>query len=463
MEIHPSNSRLRTIVAVALRDPRPLAGHLNGLCAEGKISDSFQREWEGGVYRLGGDWLSGAAFELINSDGSPCLRQFELARGDGWNALPFEGITFAPLSRGRVGAETPTSVTVYRAGIVQTSSPIALIWLEWGLESTDPARWLEFAAALRQMLPAGARDDYHRHFRLAQGTACTATWLISAARDFLLGPAASELAWCARDVTLCARLKLITSDPAEAGPLAAGLLHDEKAPDVLASERVDPNRADIRTSWSAAGIVVFLLQPPGARTEKGAQAFTNAFNLTDLWLAQIVPLLQRQILSRLEHEVTALVSQLHLVRAGLLRPHALRALIGARKRYERVLDAFMESYWRYGLIQLHTHGRRHGVYLGLREALRLPESASDFENKLETLGTYLGEKQKTLLGYFLVYVPFLSLVVGVLGVNVRGYTSSDGLTLPELGLVVGLVSAGYLVLIVAAVVLIQRRAGRARN
>jgi hypothetical protein len=96
----------------------------------------------------------------------------------------------------------------------------------------------------------------------------------------------------------------------------------------------------------------------------------------------------------------------------------------------------------------------------LLASFRLPESAEAFREKMRTLGEYLGEKQKTLLGWFLVYVPFLSLVIGALGINVRGYTSLDGLTLQELGLAVALISAGYFAVVLVSGLLLARRISR---
>jgi uncharacterized membrane protein YbhN (UPF0104 family) len=59
--------------------------------------------------------------------------------------------------------------------------------------------------------------------------------------------------------------------------------------------------------------------------------------------------------------------------------------------------------------------------------MSLDKSLADFHEKLRTLGSYVEEQQRDFLNWVLVYVPFLSFLVGVFGINVKGWTSQEGM------------------------------------
>jgi len=109
----------------------------------------------------------------------------------------------------------------------------------------------------------------------------------------------------------------------------------------------------------------------------------------------------------------------------------------------------MDSYWRLGLIQIHSHESRHQLFLALRTKLGLDETVSRFNKKKRILGSFLVEKQKNFLGWFLIYVPFLSLMIGILSINVRGLTSNEGLSLGALAGLLIVITVTYMIAIAA--------------
>ncbi len=185
--------------------------------------------------------------------------------------------------------------------------------------------------------------------------------------------------------------------------------------------------AAITDACSLDALAIVLWQRPGEKEGAGAVAFRNAFHLGDLWLSVVVCIIQFQMMVSMERRMLEMVGNLDSM--ATMRnwlPH-MRGLAAVRNRYATVMSDFIQGYWRFGLVQVHAHERRHGVYLRLRQEMSLDQSLEAFYGKLDTLGDYVAEKQKDILGWFLIYAPFVSFLVGVFGINVKGFTSEEGI------------------------------------
>ena len=157
-EIHPANSRLRTLVAFSLGEPAAPAARVAALAAAGQVVPSADREWEAGVYRFGGDWLTGAAHELIHAPGGAFIRQHEAARGSGWTGLPLEGLMFRPRWRGRSDEAPPTPVTIHRGSRGAGRGTAGLAALRRAL-AVDASYAANVARHLRAYADSGHADD----------------------------------------------------------------------------------------------------------------------------------------------------------------------------------------------------------------------------------------------------------------------------------------------------------------
>lgn len=441
LSVQRSNTRIRVVASHMVPDALDARTRLDALVADGAVIETRSREWRDGAYRFGADWLTPQALDLVGLGGGPSsIVQYEVSEGDlGILSLPGP-VRFSAGGRDRAAADADAAVavTLHKCGAVLTAVNIQLVWVELSLDSDDQATWIDLTRAIRHRVRPGDKADYLRRFVAADGSRLTVSDILLPAEVFFIGESARTGAHAAKNLFTFGRYKLLADAPEavalflrKVGRKTAdprGGAHIEG--DVVMSARQigEDDEAAILDVSNVDSLAIALWQLPATRQPVGAAAFQNAFHLGDLWLSFVVCVVQFQMLVSLEREMLDLAGNLD--RIGKL-PHwslrRVRDIAAVQTRYESVMSSFIQGYWRFGLLQIHSHDRRHRVYARLREEMALDRSLADFHQKLETLGSYVEEKQRDFLNWVLVYVPFVSFLVGVFGINVKGWTSQDGM------------------------------------
>lgn len=264
-----------------------------------------------------------------------------------------------------------------------------------------------------------------------------------------------------RNLQRFARFKLLTESNKEAADFLhatigspAGL--GDESQDSLAFKE-EGGSADIRWACRMDAVSGILIQRPDSPAERSAVQLQNSFHFTDRWLTHVICLLQFHLMISLELDLVRALSSLPKMRRTRNPAVVFMQIIRMKRRYESMIDSFMDSYWRLGLIQIHSHDKRHQLFLGLRSKLGLDETVTRFNSKLSTLGSFLSEKQKDVIGWFLIYVPFVSLMIGLLSINVRGVTSNEGLSLWVLAGLLVIITTTYAVAVAAMRILFTKR------
>jgi hypothetical protein len=457
MQIQSSNSRIRVVSVHAVDDPGPLIARLTERQSRGELKRSFDLEWKDGVYRFGGDWLTGQAFELINlgaedpRDLGGRLQQFELSTV----AEVCSDVAFGYFQRGAPKYSPALAVKLHKAGLVFSGTSVVLVWIDISLESASPEAWLDLLGVLHKR----EGGDYLLHFVDSSGVRCSHSDLMKCIENDLLGSVRDvRITHSARNLHRFSRIKLMGGSREE----ASAFLRATVGADATAEEEscvLRQGHANIRWAWGMHAVSgVFVGDPEGR--ERGAVQFQNSFHFADRWLAHVICLLQFHLMIELERGVVRTMASSVRMRSLRNPARVLIEVVRMKKSYESMMDTFMDSYWKLGLIQIHSEGGRHLMFRGLQQKLGLEETVSRFHDKLTTLGSFLAEKQKGILGWFLVYVPFVSLMIGLLSINVRGWTSDEGLSPAALTGLLIVVTASYIVALAATRVLF---AGRSRK
>jgi len=443
LSVQPSNTRIRVVashvVHGALDEQKK---RLDALVTDGTVIETRSREWRDGAYRFGADWLTPQAIDLLGllESGPPSIVQYEVSdRNFGILSLPGP-LAFRAGGRDRATADADpaVAVTLHKCGAVLTAVDIVLVWVELSIDSDEPATWIDLTRAIRHRVRPGDKADYLRRFVATDGSRLTVSDILLPTEIFFIGKAAEEGAHAAKNLFTFGRYKLLTDAPEAVAMFMRKIGRKTADPrgrssiegDATMSARQvgEEDEAAILDVCSVDSLTIALWQLPEERQPVGAAAFQNAFHLGDLWLSFVVCVVQFQKLVSLEREMLDVAGNLD--RIGKLphwSPQRVRDIAAVQNRYKSVMSSFIQGYWRFGLLQIHSHDRRHRVYARLREEMSLDRSLADFHQKLETLGNYVEEKQRDFLNWVLVYVPFVSFLVGVFGINVKGWTSQEGM------------------------------------
>jgi len=419
----------------------------------GELIRSFDKEWNEGAYRFGGDWLTGQAFDLINLDVEKShdleekLQQFETSKIDQCLS-DFIGLAFGLYTRDKPKYAPAIPVTIHKCGFVFSGTSIVLVWIDLSLDSSLPESWLDFISVLKKR----ESRSYLQHFVDSNAIRRSHSDLVFRIEQYFLGNSTLALIkYSSRNLQRFTRFKLLTESDEEASRFLQATIGNAFIPtngtqDLLALKN-DQGGADIRWAWGMDSVSGVLIQQPDSPGERGSVQLQNSFNFSDRWLTHVICLLQFHLLILLERDLVRALTGLPKMRKVKHPVLAFTQILRMKKRYEAIMDTFMDSYWRLGLIQIHSHESRHQLFLGLRTKLGLDETVSRFNKKLSILGSFLVEKQKSFLGWFLIYVPFLSLMIGILSINVRGLTSNEGLSLGALAGLLIVITVTYVIAI----------------
>jgi len=463
MKVHQPNSRIRLISSHDVHEPSAVFSRLMDHYRRGELKRSFDQEWEDGSYRFGGDWLTGQAFDLINLEGLDAedletkLQQFETTNIDrclGWS----KGLAFGLYLKDKPKYSPAIPVMIHKCGFVYSGTSIVLVWVDISLDSSSPEAWLDFLSVLKKRESRG----YLKHFMDPDGVRCTHSDLVFQIEQYFFGKdAPSVIKHSSRNLQRFARFKLLTDSDEEAIDFLRATIGNPTISNAqnqnFSDYKKDNGAADIRWAWQSDTVSGILIQRPEKPAEKGANQLQNSFNFADQWLTHVICMLQFHLLNSLERDLLRALASLPKIRRARNSLMAFMQIVGMKRRYEGMMDSFMDSYWRLGLIQIHSHEKRHELFQGLRSKLGLDETVSRFNIKISTLGSFLSEKQKDILGWFLIYVPFTSLIIGLLSINVRGLTSDEGLSLAALARILVIVTATYVVAIAATRIIFAKR------
>ena len=456
MQVADSNSRIRIISVHSVAAPEALHQQLMGRLAIGDMRRSYDVEWENHSYRFGGDWLTGQAFELIRLDGANAndlsnkLQQFETSL-DAKDKEPFMGLDlyFGFYHRNKPKYDPGIPVRLHKCGLVHSGSSIVLCWVDVSIESDDPDCWADFISVIGKRQGA----DYLKNFHDREGIRKTHAELMQKIENwFFRDLAPAEILYTARNMYRFARFKLLTESTRDALRFLHLTSGDSENYESLASmaEEDMKKTTDIRWSWSMDAVSSVLLSS-GDIEKKGAVRFQNSFRFADCWLTYAICLSQYHLMIDMERDIVRTMMTMHQIRRKNNPFSVLAGVVRMKKSYEEIMDRFMDSYWKLGLIQIHSHAERHTLFLGIQTTLGCQDLVVRFHGKLTTLGAFLMEKQKGVVGWFLIYVPFVSLILGLLGINVKGITSGEGLSLSSLISMLIAITATYLLVIVVSI------------
>jgi len=441
ISVQRSNSRVRVLSAHVIHDSLVARRRLGDLAAADTVTETRSREWSGESYRFGADWLTPQALELLgvghgHDSIQPSIIQYEVPEREFANLSLRASVRFRTGDRAAKQVRDSVAVGIVKCGAVFTAIDIVLVWVEISFDSDDHDAWLDLTRTIRQRVRPGDQADYLRRFEDTDGTRLAFSDILLPLESMLLGDVAHQGMHAARNLFTFGRYKLhadsvedVAAFLREASRKTADPVGSPLAEvGVAMSARRSGEEASILHVASLDALAVVLWQLPTEKQAVGAAAFQNAFHLGDLWLSFVVCIVQFQMIVSLERQMLALVGTLDRIGA---MPHwsfrRVRDIASVQSRYETVMRSFIQGYWRFGLVQIHSHDRRHRVYAGLRDEMSLDKSLTAFHQKLQTLGSYVDEKQREFLNWLLVYVPFISFLVGVLGINVKGWTSEEGM------------------------------------
>jgi len=474
VSVQRSNSRIRVVSAHVVSEPIDALTKRFDAITDGTLIETRSREWRAGLYRFGADWLTPQAIDLLGlADGSPSLVQYEVSEGTlGILSLPGPlGLLAGQRRQADAAADAAVPVTLHRCGAVLTAVGIVLVWIELSLDSDDQAAWLDLLRAIRHRVRPEDKANYLRRFVAADDTRLTVSDILLPVEVFFIGESARKGAHAAKNLFTFGRYKFVADAPEAAAQFLRRVGRKTAAPpggshvegDVATATRQigEDDEAVILDVASVDSLAIVLWQRPSERQPVGAAAFQNAFYLGDLWLSFVICVVQFQMLVWLERDMLDATANLDGIgKLSLLSLKRVRAVVAVQDRYESVMSSFIQGYWRFGLLQIHAHDRRHRVYTRLREEMSLDKSLADFHQKLRTLGSYVEEKQREFLNWVLVYVPFISFLVGVFGINVKGWTSQEGMRPETLVGVFVTLTAVYAAGVMIGRLLVQDRRSR---
>ena len=453
MQVSNSNSRIRIISVHSITDPEALCQQLMSRCLKGEIRRSYDLEWKDHQYRFGGDWLTGQALDLIRLDGLNAndmankLQQFETSLNSPSTENPLGlDLSFGYYHRNISKYNPGIPIRFHKCGLVYSASSVVLCWVDVSLESEDPECWTDFISVVGKRQGA----DYLKNFLDREGTRCTQAEIFQKIENWFfrdLNP--SDILYTSRNLYRFGRFKLQTESTLDALKflyLSTGDSENYEALALMAEENTK-NTNDIRWSWSMDAVSSVLQISSVHLQTKGAARFQNSFRFADSWLTYVISLTQYHLMIDMERDIVRTMMTMHQIRRKKNPFSVLLGVIRMKKSYEEIMDRFMDSYWKLGLIQIHSHAERHALFLGLQTTLGCQDMVSRFHSKLSTLGAFLLEKQKGVVGWFLIYVPFVSLLLGLLGINVKGITSEEGLSLFTLISTLIAITATYLLVI----------------
>jgi hypothetical protein len=453
MQVKQSNCRIRLISSHTIDDPANLFSRLMEKCDRGEIKRSFDREWREGAYRFGGDWLTGQAYDLINleevaqEDLNGKLQQFETKNVDQCLSKQ-KNLAFGLYAKGEAKYSPAIPVTTHKCGLVYSGTPIVMVWIDISLDSSLPEAWLDFLSVLKKRESRGYLD----HFIDSSGARCSHSSLIFQIEEYFFGSLdPTVIKHSSRNLHRFSRFKILTECVDEATEflhLTIGnnstFSHQTKDPSGFKKEH---GEADIRWAWGLDAVSGILIQSHNIPAQRGSVQLQNSFNFSDRWLTHVICILQFNLLIALERELGNAVADLPKMRR-LRNPFVIfRQIIIMKKNYESMMDGFMDFYWRLGLIQIHSHEKRHDLYQSLRDKLALDVTVSRFNKKLSTLGVFLSEKQKDVIGWILIYIPFVSIMIGLLSINVRGVTADEGLSFGSLLILLFIITTMYVIVV----------------
>ena len=161
-----------------------------------------------------------------------------------------------------------------------------------------------------------------------------------------------------------------------------------------------------------------------AELERAGSSFAKHFWVTDFWLSFAMLLGLHQLLNYLEGY---LVDLPYSRKKGVLSE--FRAIRKLQRNFDDIMDEVIMGFWRTSINQLHLEERRHSDYQLLKEKWQTEADLDKMERDLGQIKNFLDHKQNKIIQFILAVLTIGSLLLATLGINIKGYTSHEGMSL----------------------------------